>query len=118
MFAHSLFSPRPPGRRCPGWKTSCRFMPETDEPWDVSGFWLAMIISSTMWAFNGGCVTAYRRRSKQLSACVAWLQGLWPSAQLPDTHPIPDAQPREIDSNQESMAPEGVWSSPVHGDLL
>ena len=40
------------------------------------------------------------------------------SAQLPDTHPIPDAQPWEVDSNQESTAPEGVWSSPVHGDLL
>lgn len=89
MFAHSLFSPRPPGRRCPGWKTSCRFMPETDELWDVSGFWLATIISSTTWAFNSGCFTACRRRSKQLSAYVAWLQGLWPLCSAPRHTPYP-----------------------------
>ena len=69
-------------------KTTCRFMPETDEPGDVSGFCLVTDEFCLPRGLNGGCVTACRPRSKQHSACVAWLQGLWPVSSAPKTRPM------------------------------
>lgn len=89
VIAHSPFSPRPLGRRCPGWETTCRFMPGTDKPEDVSGFCLVTDQFCLPCGLNGGYVTACRPRSKQYSACVAWLQGLWPVSSAPRHRPYP-----------------------------
>lgn len=87
VFAHSPFSLRHPGRRCPGWKTTCRLMPETHEPRDVSGFCLVTDQFRLPRGLNGG-------RSLPADPAVNSTVPVWHgpkasgrSAQPPDTGP-------------------------------